>query len=162
MQKVHLLRLMPFCVGLIMLAAYFCQYPLITSGQAVRQPSTYGVNSVIDILISEHREKCKSLSDCYWTSVNTTCRTAGLIQDSMERAEHADFFYLILILRRCRIVKRNRQAALLSGFSPVQIIGRLDVDGQSFVPIGLHETGRCLWLVAHKTALHLLSKDDHD
>jgi hypothetical protein len=29
MRKVYLLQLMPVCVGLIMLAAYFCQSPLL-------------------------------------------------------------------------------------------------------------------------------------
>ncbi len=39
-------------------------------------------------------------------------------------------------------------------FTNVLIEGRLDVDGQSFAPIGLHKTDAALWLVNHKTALH--------
>jgi hypothetical protein len=78
------------------------------------------VNSVNDFLISEHRENCNSLSDCYCPSVNTTWRTARLIQDFMEHAEHA------------------------------LIVGRLDVDvqRQSFAPIDLHETDAVsVWLL---------------
>jgi hypothetical protein len=49
---------------------------------------------------------------------------------------------------------------LLSGV--LLIVDRLDVDGQSFAPIDLHETDAASLLVAHKMALHLLSKDEND
>ena len=70
---------------------------------------------------------CNSLSDCYWTSVNTTWLTASLMQDCMGYAEPTPtFFYLIPILRRFRIIRRNQQAALHSAlfkFTPLVISG---------------------------------------
>ncbi len=39
-------------------------------------------------------------------------------------------------------------------FTDVLIVGRLDVDGQSFAPIGLHKTDAASdWLVIKRTAL---------
>ncbi len=83
--------------------------------------------------ISEHRENCNSLSDCYlhlskyhlahrrlnkW--VFGACRT------------YADFFYLVPILRRFRIIRCKRQAALLSAlfnYTPL-VIRRTDKNKQ--------------------------------
>jgi hypothetical protein len=82
---------------------------------------------VTDTQISEHRENCNSLADCYCTSVNTTRRTASLIQSFMEHAEHTQtFFYLIPLLCRFRIVTRNRQEALhsaLFNYTPLVVSG---------------------------------------
>ncbi len=41
-------------------------------------------------------------------------------------------------------------------FTDVLIVGRLDVEGQSFAPIGLHKTDAAsdLLLMIHETALH--------
>jgi hypothetical protein len=62
--------------------------------------------------------------DCYCTSVNTIWHTASLIQDHAELAP--TFFYLIPILRRFRIIRCNRQAALHSAmfnYTPLVIRG---------------------------------------
>jgi hypothetical protein len=73
--------------------------------------------------ISKHRENYNSLSDnriFICTSVNTTWRTAGLIQDFMEHADPTpNFFYLKPILRPFRIVRCNRRGSIT--FSPVQL-----------------------------------------
>ncbi len=44
------------------------------------------------------------------------------------------------------------QAVRQVGFTDVQIVGRLDVDGQSFVPIGVHKLDAASDFT-HKTAL---------
>ncbi len=70
------------------------------------------------------------------TLVNTTWRTASLIQDLMEHSEPAPtFFYLIPILRLVRIIKCNRQAALHSAlFNYTQIvIGGTDKNKQLII-----------------------------
>ncbi len=77
--------------------------------------------------ISEHRENCNSLSDCYLhiskyhlahrrpnTRFYGACRT------------YANFFYLIIILRQFRIIRSKRQAALhsaLFNYTPLVIRG---------------------------------------
>jgi hypothetical protein len=77
--------------------------------------------------ISEHRETCNSLSDCYLhiskyhlahrrpsTRFYGACRT------------YANFFYLIPIFRRFRIIRCKRQAALhsaLFNYTPLVIRG---------------------------------------
>ncbi len=67
--------------------------------------------------------------DCYCTSVKTTWRTASLIQD---HAEPAPTFLLDPKLRRFRIIRCNRQAALGSAifnYTPL-VIGGADKNKQ--------------------------------
>jgi hypothetical protein len=47
----------------------------------------------------------------------------------------------------------HKQAVRQIVFTDVLIVGRLDVDSQSFAPIGLHKTDATL-IGCHKTALH--------
>jgi hypothetical protein len=69
-------------------------------------------------------------TDCYCTSANTTWRTASLIQDHAEPM--TTFFYLMPLLRRFRIKRCKRQAALhsaLFNYTPL-VIGGTDKNKQ--------------------------------
>jgi hypothetical protein len=69
-------------------------------------------------------------TDFYCTSANTTWRTASLIQDHAEPTPA--FFYLIPTLRRFRILRCKRQAALhsaLFNYTPL-VIGGTDKNKQ--------------------------------
>ncbi len=73
------------------------------------------------------------LPDCYCTSINTTWRTASQIQDPAEPKQCTHTcFYFIPILRRFRIIRINRQAALhsaLFNYTPL-VIGGTDKNKQ--------------------------------
>jgi hypothetical protein len=83
--------------------------------------------------ISEHRENCNSLSDCYLhiSTYHLAHRRLNIWFFGACRT-YADFFCLILTLRRFRIVRCNRQVALhsaLFNYTPL-VIRRTDKNKQ--------------------------------
>ncbi len=92
----------------------FCQWTggslIVTDILSASSKAELGFPNLFEVLPLLLRH-CNSLSNCYCISVNTTWRTASLIQNFIEHAEPTQtFFNLIQIFR---IIRRKRQAALL-------------------------------------------------
>ncbi len=77
--------------------------------------------------------------DCYCTKAKTTWRTASLLR---KHAEPANFVYLMLILRRVRIIGSKRQAAFHSAlFNNTPLVIRGTSNNKQLTIIKPKQTG---------------------
>jgi hypothetical protein len=103
---------MRVCIGLIILAAYFCPW---TGSALLGSIGFFKVWTEVphSLWWWRHWSIAPGMSDYYRTTVhtvNTTWRTTSLIQDFMECAETTPtFLFLIPIFRQFRTIRCNQQ-----------------------------------------------------
>ena len=123
-QKVHLLWLMPVCVGLIMVSCLFLLVPLITSG----------------VLLN--RAECKAACRLHLTILNR--RNIGPCKESWRR-----FCTLHTVPAVRQVVFADVQITIRQRVAVLPVLGYWS----ELCSYWLTQNRRCLWLVAYKTTL---------